>query len=331
MGAHGCVHGMAPHHHMPGNAHGASLAPACGIPFRGEHQGMQITLIVKPHAPAIMDRLRAAAGRLRADGHHVSFHVTWKAKDIEELARRSVGGADLVVVAGGDGTLNRAVHGLMSGDGEPPPLAVIPLGTANDFARSRGIPTDVDEAMEVALCGRRRRVDVACANDRWFINVSTGGFGASATRRARRGLKRRLGAAAYLVTGARLLLRLRPERARFVVDGAVVHDGPFMFFAVANGEQTGGGTPVAPLADVRDGRLDLTVVRTRSRTRFIRLLPRLRAGTHIDDPDVLYTRGSRIEVRAPRAIDVNLDGEPMRIAEVRYSVHMRSLEIMHPQ
>lgn len=293
---------------------------------------MNITMIVKPCAPAEMEQLRASASALRAAGHHVDFLLTSGRPDVERFAARAVErGEDLVIAAGGDGTLNGVVRALMQAEREPPPLGLVPLGTANDFARGRDIPEDIEAAMEVALHGRRTRVDVGRANDRWFINVSTGGFGASATRRASRTLKRRLGGLAYVLSGARLLLRLRPERARFVVDGRIVHDGPFMFFAVANGEQTGGGTPVAPLADVRDGNVDLTIVRTSSRLAFIRLLPSLRAGTHIESPDVVYTRGAQIEVHARRVIDVNLDGESMRARDVLYSLETRGLQMMLPE
>ncbi len=296
------------------------------------HPEMNITLIVKPALPAVMEQLRNAASRMRAAGHAVTFLVTWEKPDLSRFAREAAdGGADLVIAAGGDGTLNGIVQGLMNAAGAAPPPAVIPTGTANDFANGRGIPTDIDAAMDVALHGRATEVDIACANDRWFINVSTGGFGASAARAAGGTLKRRLGGLAYILSGARRLLRLRPERARFMVDGRLIHDGAFVFFAVANGERTGGGTLVAPRADVRDGCLDLTIVRAGSRSDFIRLLPQLRAGTHLASPDVLYTRGARIEVHSSRRLDVNLDGEPMRARAVHYVVHPRSLRLVLPE
>lgn len=293
---------------------------------------MRIVLIVKPTDSVRMDALRAGVERLRRADHAVHVRVTFEGRDARRFARAAARrGADLVIAAGGDGTVNGVVSGLMGARAPLPRLAVVPLGTANDFARGRGIPLDVAAALEVALEGRVEEIDVGRVNRRWFINVSTGGFGVAATQAASGRLKRRLGGLAYVFTGARMLLRLRPQHACFLVDGRTVHDGPFVFFAIANAVRTGGGTRVAPRADVRDGRLDLSVARTSSRLDFLSLLPDLRAGTQLESPDVLYLRGERVEVRAASPLAVNIDGEPLRARRLVYTLHPQSLEMMLPQ
>ncbi len=293
---------------------------------------MRILLIVKPTDPVRMDALRAGVARLRRAGHEVRVRVPFDGRDVRRFARGGARrGAELVIAAGGDGTVNGVVSGLMSAGLPLPRLAVVPLGTANDFARGRGIPLEVEAALAVAVEGRAVEIDVGRVNRRWFINVSTGGFGVAATQAASGRLKRRLGGLAYVFTGARMLWRLRPEHARFLVDGRTVHHGAFVFFAVGNAVRTGGGTRVAPRADVRDGRLDLTVARTSSRLDFLSLLPDLRAGTHLESPDVLYLRGERVEVRSATPLAVNIDGEPLRARRLVYTLHPQSLDVMVPQ
>jgi YegS/Rv2252/BmrU family lipid kinase len=207
----------------------------------------------------------------------------------------------------------------------------VPFGTANDFASALGLPEDAEEAVFVALHGRPEQVDVGRVNDRSFINVSTGGFGAEATEDAAVDAKRRLGALAYVLSGAKKLVEFRTARARFRADGELVHDGDFVFFAVGNSRLTGGGTRIAPRADVGDGRLDVVLVGGVSRMDFLSLLPDLRAGTHIESPDVLYFRAKVFDVESPEPIPVNADGEPMRARKYEYSVARTPLTVMLPE
>jgi YegS/Rv2252/BmrU family lipid kinase len=173
-------------------------------------------------------------------------------------------------------------------------------------------------------------VDVAVVNRRCFVNVSTGGFGAEATEEAPPEAKRLLGPLAYLLTGAKKLVEFKPNRARFRADGAVVHDGDFVFFAVGNARLTGGGTKIAPRAEPGDGRLDVVLVGDVSRMDFLALLPDLRAGTHIESPNVLYLRARTIDVDAPEPFPVNADGEPLRARRYRYRLLERPLQVIVP-
>lgn len=289
----------------------------------------RIALVVRPprEAEKLAD-LRGAVAALRAQGHRIAVRRTRRAGDARRLARSAAAaGWDVVVAAGGDGTINEVVNGLVRA-GHDSALAIVPLGTANDFARGLGIPLDIGEALRVAVSGRELAVDVARVNRRLFINVSTGGFGARTTRDAAGGLKKKLGGLAYLLSGARNLVKFRVRRAAFRVDGRTVHDGSFIFFAVGNSRQTGGGTPVTPLADVDDGRLDVTIVRGMSRLRFIALLPKLRAGTHLDHPCVYSYRARSLEVRARGGLGVNADGEPVAGGTFHYDVLKRKVRVM---
>ena len=310
-----------------------------GLPFEKAERSMlslramskRIAIVLRPGASAEqLDALRAAVGRMRAAGHVVDVRPTFETGDGERHAAESAtAGADVVVAAGGDGTLNEVVNGLAAGSRRPP-IAVVPLGTANDFAIGLGIPADVAGALEVALDGAPLTVDLPLVNDRYFINVSTGGFGAEATEHAPAESKRMLGAWAYLVTGARQFVDLRPVAGRVEADGHAVLEGDFLLFAVGNARQTGGGSLLTPRAQLNDGLLDLLVVRAVPRLDFLAMLPDLRSGTHLESPDIVYTQAERIVITTTDTLSVNADGEPIRGTRFEYRLAPDPLVVMTP-
>lgn len=292
---------------------------------------LSIALIMHPRGDAHrLQELRSFVARLRADGHVVRPHLTSGAGDATRLAREAArAGVDLVIAAGGDGTVNEVVNGIGRLQ-RPPRLGILPIGTGNDFALGLGIPQDLVEATRVAVGGRPLAVDVARVNERLFVNVSTGGFGAEATEHTPDEAKRLLGPLAYLVTGAKELVELRSTRARFSTDGRLYYDGEFLLFAVGNARRTGGGSLLTPRAEFGDGQLDLLIVEAMPRLEFLALLPDLRAGTHLGSPGVRYTRAASITVAPSGALAVNADGEPVQASRYRYSICPRPLTVMVP-
>src|SRR6476619_3643074 len=192
---------------------------------------------------------------VREKGHHVEPHATFEAGQAFAIAAAKRG-VDVVAAAGGDGTVNEVVNGL---DGYDVPLGIIPLGTANDFARQVGIPPDADHAMDVILQRKPQRLDTASLNGRRFLNVSTGGMGAEATAETPSEIKETLGSVAYAISGMRKLAGMQAYHARFVGD-AFSYEGEFLMFAVGLTRSTGGGTLVTPLASAVDGLLALCIV-----------------------------------------------------------------------
>src|SRR3954469_21094947 len=177
---------------------------------------------------------------VREKGHHVETHATFDSGDALAVAADAAArGVDVVAAAGGDGTVNDVVNGL---DGYDVPLGIIPLGTANDFARQVGIPADADHAMDVILQRKPRRFDTASLNGRRFLNVSTGGVGAEATAETPAEVKESLGPLAYAISGMRKLADFSPGFARFTGDGGFTYEGEFLMFAVGLTRSTGGGT-----------------------------------------------------------------------------------------
>ncbi|MGH7481679.1 MAG: diacylglycerol/lipid kinase family protein [Longimicrobiales bacterium] len=293
---------------------------------------MRIALIIHPRSEGEtrVEALRTEVERLRAEGHRVSPRLTFERGDAARLAASaSRAGMELVIAAGGDGTINEVVNGIHRSERQPR-LAVVPTGTANDFAAGLGLPLEVRDAIDVAVGGRARPVDVALANRRAFVNVSTGGFGADATKPTPSDAKRRLGPWAYLVGGVKKIVELKPMRARFRADGELLHEGKFMLFAVGNARQTGGGTFLTPRAEFGDGRLDVVIVPGMSRVDFLALLPDLRAGSHLQSRDVLYAQAARFDVEAESSLNVNVDGEPLSGRRFRYEVSARPIMVMCP-
>jgi diacylglycerol kinase (ATP) len=291
--------------------------------------GRRIAVVVRPPSrESRLQELREAVERVRTAGHEVHVEVTFEAGDAERYARlASQDGYDVVAAAGGDGTVNEVVNGLVGAGGDAA-LAVIPMGTANDFAHGLGLPLDIAQAMQLAAEAPAAELDVARVNDRCFINVSTGGFGAEATRAASRATKRRLGSLAYAVHGAHLLMRYDLTAASFRADGQDVYSGRYVFFAVGNSRRTGGGAHVTPRADPGDGKLDIVILCDVSRLDFLTLLPDLRAGTHMESPDVLYLRAHSLEVAAPTPLRVNADGEAVEGTAFSYVVLAEGLRVV---
>ena len=292
----------------------------------------RIVIVLRPGAQAEqLEALRGAVTRLREEGHRVDVRSTFEAGDGERLAREAAAeGADLVIAAGGDGTLNEVVNGIGAVSSRPR-LAVLPLGTANDFAGGLGIPADIAAAIDVAVRGVPTKVDLPSVNERYFLNVSTGGFGAEATEQAPAESKRLLGSWAYLVTGARQFVDLRPVSGVVEADGRTVLEGEFLLFAVGNARQTGGGSLLTPRAQLNDGLLDLLVVRAVARLDFLAMLPDLRAGTHLESPDIVYTQASSIVITTTETLSVNADGEPIRGTRFDYRVSSLPLIVMTPR
>ncbi|HET7459396.1 MAG TPA: YegS/Rv2252/BmrU family lipid kinase [Gemmatimonadaceae bacterium] len=268
-------------------------------------------------ARADLPSLRHVVGWVRAKGHTVDVRVTWEQGDATRFARDSAArdGVAAVIAAGGDGTVNEVLNGLAESD---VPLGILPVGTANDFARQAGIPLDADHAMDVILRRKPTRVDTLELNGRRFLNVSTGGVGAEATADTPAEAKESLGMLAYAITGARKLRELAPRRARVTAPG-FEFDGDFVLFAVGNARLTGGGVAITPRATMTDGLLDFCLVEPMPRAEFARLALRIRRGEHLEHPGVHYAQLPSVRVAGEEAISVNVDGEPSdgRVLEYR--------------
>jgi len=299
---------------------------------------VRITLVINPSSQDAVEALRAVVEELRGEGHEVAPRLTFEKGDGRRLAHEAAeAGFDLVIAAGGDGTINEVANGLHEhlasrGDdaGGGPRLGIVPLGTANDLAGALGVPTDPQEAVRAAVRGRPVPLDVGTVNGECFVNVSTGGVGAEATEEASDEAKRRLGTMAYFLTGVKKLVSLDMPTARFS-GGDLQYEGPFLVFAVGNSGRTGGGNWLTPRADIADRLLDVCIVREVPRTELLGLLPELRAGEHLDHPAVLYRQVRELRVESDEELSVNVDGEPLGGKVLHYAVSPHRLLLSLPE
>jgi len=272
------------------------------------------------------DALQTAVARQRAAGHSIEVRVTLEKGDARRFVAEA-GEVDLLIAAGGDGTVNEVVHGLMNlSRVARPVLGVVPLGTANDFAIGCGIPPDPDEALTLCMEGNGLPVDVGKANEHWFLNAASIGFGAEVTASTPPELKRLLGQAAYTVMGAILATNVRHHQGRLILPNyKITGTGPMAI--VGNARQAGGGVQVAPRARIDDGLLDILAVRE------IPALALLTAARELQEllPDgeyISYWQTPWAEVHTEGAIPVNLDGEPMQFSSVRYEAVPRAIRLI---
>ncbi|MBV8523247.1 MAG: lipid kinase [Acetobacteraceae bacterium] len=231
-----------------------------------------------------------------------------------------------MVIAGGGGTLNAAAPGLIAAG---LPLGIIPLGTANDLARTLNIPLDPTEAARVSAQGRRRRIDLGEVNGHPFSNVASIGFGVDLTRALTRDSKRRFGVLGYAIAGLRALERLHPFRAE-IIHGGETYVSRRVHVAVGNGRHYGGGMTIAENARIDDGRLDVYSLEVASFWRLLRLLPALRSGRNQHWAEIRTLAGEEIEIHTHHPRSVNTDGEIRTRTPAYFRVLRGALEVFTP-
>ena len=222
-------------------------------------------------------------------------------------------GADHVFVWGGDGMAQRCIDTVAGTDAT---LAIVPAGTSNLLASNLGIPKGVSKAVDVGLTGERRKIDVASLNGERFAVMAGAGFDAEMIDGADGAMKRRLGRAAYLWTGAKSL-RARPFEARIRVDGTQWYRGPASCILAGNMGSLFGGVEVFADAEPDDGLLDLAVISADGLAQWAGTVGRTIAGHPERSPSFRVTRGRKVKVKLDRKVLYELDGGA-RSKEKRY-------------
>lgn len=283
-------------------------------------------LAVNPSARAGSAPLDRAIDRLRGGGVAIEHVYQGDAAGLPCFIEAHGRDSDAIIVGGGDGTVSASIAAVMA-TGRP--LGVLPLGTANDFARTLGIPQDPAGAAAVIAAGQTRRVDVGEVNGMPFLNVASIGLSATLARSLTTETKRRFGALSYLIVSLRVVLRARS------VSGVLRWSGgsePFrtLQLAIGNGRYYGAGMTVAPDARIDDGLLDLYSLETTSLWRLALLAPALRSGHHHSAPEVRSQRGTWFEVATSRPRHINVDGEIRGMTPARFTVRPSALEVFAP-
>jgi len=274
--------------------------------------------------------LRAALEDMEPD-----WVSTERSGDAREAAREWREG--LLVVAGGDGTVNEAVNGLgLAGFPEDVTLALVPAGTGNDLASTLAIPPDPEVAVEAIRAARVRALDVArvrsgSLGERFFVNVVTGGVGAEVSRAATEpGLKGRWGRLAYLRASLKLIRTFEARAVRLTVDGTERRIRA-LNLAVGNCRLAGGGLLAVPGANPEDGLLDLVAVEDAGLPRLLSLVYKTLSGANYRGSRGVYAaRAKELKVEAdpPGALEFNTDGELIGRGPVEFAVIPHALKVV---
>ena len=292
---------------------------------------MKPYIIVNPIAGSIVDRDGLLRQLRRLNPR--KLRLTRRAGEAESYARDAIrAGSDYVIAAGGDGTLNEVINGIA-----PPGhmgricVGIVPLGTANDFARTIGLPASVDDNIDILRAKQTAPIDLVRVRSdckRYFVNVSAGGFSGLVDEKLTPEIKSTWGPLAYLRSAAAALPELRGYHTNIVFD-----DGERLMIElynviVANGQFVAGGLPIAPQADLRDGLLDVILVPRRSPAKMMLLAAEMLLGNHLSSNAVIFRRAKKISVRSRPGMWFNVDGELIGNDPVVFQILPGALEFV---
>ncbi len=285
---------------------------------------MRIKVILNPYANRwrAREQAPATAAAFRAAGVECDLVQTEGARHGDILAEEAArGDYDAVVAAGGDGTINEVINGLLraAGDGPTVPFGIVPLGTANDFNLMAGLPPTLAESVAVIARGQTRPIDAGQVNERFFINNSAAAMEPMVTLENIK-MKRLSGEVRYIVALLRALAKLKPWQMSLTWDGGG-YEGPAYLLSVCNSARTG-GFMMAPGALLDDGFLDMVFAPQVSKGQVINILLKLMRGEHIHHPAVTFRRVTAIDLTSRPGTPLHSDGEIFAEAAevVRYRV-----------
>jgi diacylglycerol kinase (ATP) len=286
----------------------------------------RVLLVVNRKSRTGAEQLETAEACLRAQGLEVIALGVDAPREIPKAIQARASEIHLVALGGGDGTLNVACEAILDAR---LPFAILPLGTANDLARTLGIPSKLEDACAVAAKGIKYRIDLGRANGKYFFNVASIGLSVAVARSIDSATKRRWGPAGYALTVMSTLGKQRPFRARIRCDGRllVVHA---IQVAVGNGRHYGGGMTVAADAAIDDNLLHLYSISPLSLMRLLLLAPALRTGWQGRFEGVHRLCGTRIDIDTRRPFPVSTDGEVTTQTPVQFEVVPAAIEVMVP-
>jgi diacylglycerol kinase (ATP) len=258
---------------------------------------------------------------------------------LSELARKAaLDDAELLVVVGGDGSVNEVANGLV-GLPVTPELAVIPRGTGWDFVRTHGIPRGIDDAVQVALTGEARTVDAGRVVYRaWdggqaeavFANVASAGMSGAIAQRANETTKALGGKVSYLWATLAVFAGWSASELQVTVDGER-REGPMFDVIVGIGRFLGGGMKMLPEAEPGDGFFDVLTIGDITKRDLLLTMPKIYRGTHLPHPKAELLRGAAVTIESDEPLPIELDGEQPGTTPVRFETVPRALRVRVPR
>lgn len=301
---------------------------------------MNTRLIVNPNASTIGDEPAASVMHRLAERPGVTVHRTAETGDARRFAAEAVdAGADLVIAAGGDGTISEVVNGLARGL-DRTRLAIVPAGTANDFATTLGlVQDDPDAILAVIDRGVERRVDLihsatdnssdgGDASSRLIINACTGGFSEVVHDKLTPDVKRGWGPLAYLRAAVDAMPEICWHDTAITIDGETIHASTCSV-VIANG-RSAGGLELDPAARVDDGRIDVIIITAQTFLDEMRLATRFLAGDHLRSDHLIFRRGREVRLDADPPMHFSSDGELIGPTPIGFTIRPAALRVLTP-
>jgi lipid kinase YegS len=284
-------------------------------------------LLILHGKQALNEDVRAAVQARRDEGWELAVRVTWEGGDAQRLVGEALAaGYPTIIAGGGDGTLRDVAEAMALADADAS-LVLLPLGTANDFARAAGVSLVPLEALAL-LDQAATPIDLGEVDGQLFLNMATGGFGSKITVNTSEELKRVLGGAAYFLTGLTRFSDVHAAFGRFKGPD-FTWEGDFLALGIGNGRQAGGGHVLCPQAQVNDGLLDICIIPAPQDV--VGTLGTLLSGGILGLESVsINARLPWVEIEAPEGLDLNLDGEPLESTALRFNARPAALRVHLP-
>ncbi len=261
----------------------------------------------------------------------IEVRVTWESGDVERLVQEAhQDNCQRLMIGGGDGSVKEAVDALMQiEESQRPELAILPLGTANDFATACLIPDDYAKALRLALEGEAVKVDCIQADDQYFMNVASGGFGAYVTANTPTELKNFLGGGAYTLHGLLRTLDFKPNQGKLVTPDQTI-SGRVIVSAICNGRLAGGGQQLAPNAKINDGLMDVVAWLETPAESLITTIKDM-FDSEVSGEYIKRFRVPWVEWCSDSEMPINLDGEPIARKRIRFEVVPKAISLVLPE
>ncbi|MDT3958752.1 diacylglycerol kinase [Staphylococcus kloosii] len=246
--------------------------------------------------------------KLEKAGFETSAYATEKIGDATIEAQRSLEGQyDVLIAAGGDGTLNEVVNGIAE-QPDRPKLGIIPMGTVNDFGRALHLPSDIMSAIDVIIDQHSTKVDIGKMNSRYFINLAAGGQLTQVSYETPSKLKSIVGPFAYYIKGFEMLPQMKAVDIRIEYDGEVFQ-GEAMLFLLGLTNSMAGFEKLVPDAKLDDGKFTLIIVEKANLAELGHIMTLASRGEHTKHPKVHYEKASSINISSYTNMQLNVDGE----------------------
>jgi len=287
---------------------------------------LNVSLVVNPAAGNNTSRSLDRIISLLQNKASLSTFVTKKQGDALEFATRS-NKTDTIIVAGGDGTINEVINGLLASEDpvtKEIPLSIIPIGTANVLAKELGIPEDIDGAVHRIFSGSEKKISLGRINGRYFSLMAGIGFDADTVRGVKNDfIKKISGKFAHIVSGLKVLINHNPAPIRIITPEKELIGYTAV---IGNAKCYGGFFYVTPHASVTDDNLDICVLRGRTRADLLRFIIGILRQKHLDFQDVDYLKASKMEIQSDSTVHIQIDGEyfgtlPVKIEVVRNAIN----------